>query len=49
MRLILTFNASQAPEIMLNGRNDEKKAANTQRGAYKWTKKNKKIEKHVIN
>ena len=48
MRLILTFNASQAPEIMLNGRTDEKKA-NTQGGAYKETKKIKKIEKHVSN
>ena len=49
MRLVLTFNASQAPKIMLNGKNDKDKAANTQRGAYKWTKNIKKIEKHVSN
>ena len=48
MRLVLTFNVSQAPEIMLNGRIDKQKA-NNQRGAYKETKKIKKIEKHVSN
>ena len=45
MRSVLTFNTSQVPKIMLNRRIDEKKT-NTKQGAYKETKKIKKIEKH---